>query len=94
MRVGREDESAEPAEGEPATGSPALLVHASDEGRALRRPRPTTDTELMHWLIVLVPLAAAFLLHNPTLNTALLTVLARGLALVGSQKDESTSDAA
>lgn len=48
----------------------------------------------MHWLIVLVPLAAAFLLHNPTLNTALLTVLARGLALVGSQKDESTSDAA
>ncbi len=63
-------------------------------GPLLRTTKLEADTETVHWLILLVPLAATFLLHNPTLNTALLTVLARALAMAGKQEDERTSEPA
>ena len=63
-------------------------------GRRLRRLALWADTSSMHWLILLVPIAAALLLHNPRLNTTLLAVFARALALAGTQKDDRTSEPA
>ena len=75
-------------------GLAAFLPMTRTRGTQLRSSTTKADTYAMQWLILLVPVAAALMLHNPRLNAALLGVFAKALALVGSQEDKGGSEPA